>query len=100
MQLQQFLNDKQAELAQEHRKVEVKSYVSVTLNGTTVGEKFTAGNTPLTQTGREVKRGEFPVLEDTESVLGIKENGTKVVFEVVPKGKRKPIQKEFYFLWG
>ena len=99
MKLEQFLIDKKEHLEQEYRKVEVKSYVSVTLNDTTVHEKFTAGNTLLTQNGREVKYGEFPVLEDTESVLGIKENGTHVVFEVVLKGKRKPIRKDFYFLW-
>lgn len=96
MQLQQFLINKQAELSQEYRKVEVRSHISVTLNGSSVSEKFTAGNTPLNQTGREVTRTGFPVLENS---LGTAENGTHVIFEVIPKGKRKPIRKDFYFLW-
>lgn len=99
VELQQFMIDKQAELAQQYRKVELVSFTSVTLIGHLVSEKFTATNTPLIQLGHEVMRGEFPVLTDTESVLGVKENGTQVVFHVTPKGKRKPERKEFYFLW-
>lgn len=99
LELQQFMINKQAELSQQYRKVERVSFTSVTLIGHLVSEKFTATNTPLNQLGHEVKRGEFPVLMDTESVLGVKENGTQVIFHVTQKGKRKPERKEFYFLW-
>lgn len=101
MEFHQFMIDKQAELVlvEQYRKVEMVSHISVTLNGNSVGEKFTAKNTPLNQMGHEVKRGEFPTLDSLSSVTAV-ENGTHVVFSVVAKGKRKPERKEFYFLWS
>lgn len=100
MELHQFMIDKQAELSQQYRKVEWKSFVSVTLKRNSIGEKFTARNTPLNQLGYGIELSELPESDDTEITLGIKENGTHVVFSVVAKGKRKPERKEFYFLWS
>lgn len=99
MELQQFLINKQAELIQQYRKVELVSHISVTLKKNSVGEKFTAGNTPLNQLGYGIELSELPESDDVEIRLGIKENGTHVILEVVAKGKRKPERKEFYFLW-
>lgn len=97
MQLQDFIGQKQIELQASglYKEVSIHSIDQVMLAGRTVGESFLATCTPQTQLGQEVKAGQFP---DIPSVP-FKENGTKVIFEVVEKRKRKPTDVTFYFLW-
>lgn len=93
--LRDFMIEKREELLEQYRKVEIYSYNSVTLKALSVAEKFTSGETPLTQLGREVTSAEFPRDELPTTI----DNGTEVVFEVVRKGKRKPELYKCYFLW-
>lgn len=97
MQLQDFITQKQSELQASglYKEVSIHSIDQVMLSGRIVGESFLTTCTPHTQLGHEVKVGQFPDVPR----LPFKENGTKVIFEVVEKRKRKPKDITFYFLW-
>lgn len=93
--LNRFIEAKRLELHQTHSFVELQSIMSVTLRDMYIGETFRAKNTPLSKKGREVKANEFPNVPAFS-----KENGTLVKFLATPKGQRKPVEIEFYFLWA
>jgi hypothetical protein len=67
---------------------------SVQLGKNSVSENFISGSTSLTKEVKEVNLSELE-----PSTFPYQDNGTKVIFEVLPQGKRKPIKKEYYLLW-
>lgn len=97
MTLKDFINQKLSELEQcgKYKEVTFKSADAVMLREKSVSERFNSSYTPSSQKGREVTATDFPKIPTMPFV----ENGSKVVFEVIEKRKRKPITVAFYFLW-
>lgn len=95
MKLSDFIKRKEEELLSEYRKVELVGTESVRLSTGSVGRQFNSNDTDLHIEGEEVNIHRIP---DNTS-LNFTENGTLVQFDVLAKGKRKPVNVEFYFLW-
>lgn len=95
MELAEFINQKIKSLQLEYRKVEFTYATDVQLSKNSVRELFTSGHSNLTTKGYEVSIHDVPLL----SGVDYQSNGSNVVFEVVPKGKRKPVRKSFCFMW-
>ena len=94
--LNDFIKMKEEELSKDYRKVEFKFVEDVVLSTNSVSRNFSSEKSKqLTVEGREAKLSE---LGETSSIPFVP-NGSLVVFEYVPPRKRKPIKKDYYFLW-
>jgi hypothetical protein len=96
MDLGNFIMDKSVELKEQYSQVELKSIENVVLGKNSVSSEFLAKKTPLLQEGREIDLSE---IEKVSSIPFVP-NGTLVRFYVKLPRKRKPIFKDFYFLWN
>lgn len=96
--LNEFIEQKQKELELNgnYRSVTLHSITSVQLKKFSVGEQFFSEETQRSQIGKEVNLVDLPA--DIPSIP-FSENGTKVTFELIAKGRRKPHKLDFYFLW-
>lgn len=93
-----FIQQKKVELEQsgDYKSVTLHSAYSVQLKKFSVGEQFFSEETSKEQLGIEVNLADLP--SDLPSIP-FKENGTRVTFELIAKGRRKPHTLDFYFLW-
>lgn len=96
--LQQFIEQKKTELEQSNnfKSVTLHSAYSVQLKKFSVGEQFFSKETSREQLGSEVNLADLP--PDIPS-FPFKENGTRVTFQLIAIGRRKPHNLDFYFLW-
>ena len=96
MKLEQFINERTSELESQYRKVEFNFAQNVLLGKNSVSSEFISTDTALEQEGIEANLSE---LEYASSVPFIP-NGTLVRFNVTLPRKRKPMFKDYYFLWS
>ncbi|MEK5209331.1 hypothetical protein [Psychrobacillus sp. FSL H8-0510] len=95
MDLMDFIKVKTIELKEIYGKVEYASNENAVLSKDSVRTEFSAKETPLIKAGQEINLSEINVV----SAIAFEPNGTLLSFYVTPPRKRKPILKEFYFLW-
>jgi hypothetical protein len=96
MDLGNFIMEKSVELKEKYNHIELKSIESVVLSKNSVSSDFLTKETPLLQEGKEIDLSEMSEVSSTPFVP----NGTIVRFYVKLPKKRKPISKDFYFLWN
>lgn len=98
MKLSDFIKQKEQELlcSDKYRGVTFTGAEEVGLfkNCVTMGFFSKQGNLE-----REVKEVSLSDLTEESNISKTNDNGVSVIFGVVPKGKRKPIRKEFYALY-
>lgn len=95
MDLGNFIMDKSVELKEQYNHVELRSIENVVLSKNSVASEFLAKETPLLQKGKEVN---LSAMGEVSSIPFVP-NGTLVRFNVKLPRKRKPLFKDFYFLW-
>ena len=96
MKLSEFIVQKQNELSRTYKDVIFKSATDVFLGKNMIQDNLRDVKTNTETLVEEVIS--FSELSGTPT-MPYTPNGTKVIFEVKPKGKRKYINKDFYVLW-
>lgn len=95
MKLKEFIEQKEQELLNTYKKVELTYTEDVMLGKNSCSQIFNSNQSNLEVEWYEPKLSELP--EKYGTFLA---NGSLINFEVIPPRKRKPISKRFYFKWS
>lgn len=95
--LQDFIDRKITELEHQFKSVNFDEAINVFLSKNSCSENFISEKTSLSTIIEEINLSDLP--DARQKYINPKPNGSKVKFDVIPKGKRKSVKKEYYVIW-